>query len=261
MTPATSAPAARARLSSGIAGLDAMTGGGYLVGSATLAAGSPGTGKTTLGLHFIAAGVKAGEPGVFVTFEYLPQQIYLDAMDRGWPLKQWEADGLFRLVCTTPEILLATVDGNGTVLDDIVRELGAKRLVIDSMSQFEFLGQPGAELRQRVAGLVNHLRLLKVTTVMTHEIAQIVGPTVTISNYGLEFLVDNLIVLRYVELNAEMQKAVNVLKFRGAGHDHKYRVLELTDRGMVVGGDFSGVERITSGTARRDVTDRVKRLV
>jgi circadian clock protein KaiC len=238
-----------------------MIGGGILVGSATLVAGSPGTGKTTLGLHYIAAGIKAGEPGVFVSFEYLPQQIYLDALDRGWPLKQWEEEGKFRLICTTPEILLASASAKGTVLDDIVREIGAKRLVIDSMSQFEVLGQPSPDLRQRVAGLVNHLRLLKVTTLMTHEIAQIVGPTVTISNYGLEFVADNLIVLRYVELGGEMQKAINVLKFRGSAHDRKYRLLELTDQGVVIRSDFAGVENISSGTARRDVADRVKRMV
>lgn len=260
MTAATRGQVPRPRLSTGVAGLDAMIGGGLMLGSTTLAAGSPGTGKTTLGLHFIAAGIQAGEPGVFVSFEYLPQQIYLDALDRGWPLKQWEAEGKFRLVCTQPEILLAGGD-KGTILDGIVNELGAKRLVIDSMSQFEIAGQPGTELRQRIAGLVNHLRLLKVTTLMTHEIAQIVGPTVTISNYGLEFLADTLIVMRYVELNAEMQKAVNVLKFRGGGHDHKYRVLELTDAGMVIRSDFTGVENISSGSARRDVADRVKRMV
>lgn len=259
MTPAKAPP--QARLSSGVPGLDAMTGGGFLPGSSTLAAGSPGTGKTTLGLHFIAAGVLAGEPGVFVTFEYLPQQIYLDATNRGWPLREWEAQNKFRLICTTPEVLLASTGAKGTVLDKIVQEIGAKRLVIDSMSQFEFLGQPGTELRQRIAGLVNHLRLLKVTTLMTHEIAQIVGPTVTISNYGLEFLADNLIILRYVELGGEMQKAVNVLKFRGSAHDRKYRVLELTDEGILIRSDFAGVENISGGTARRDVADRVKRLV
>ncbi len=261
MTAQAKAPPPRTRLSTGVAGLDAMTGGGFIVGSANLAAGSPGTGKTTLGLHFLVAGVQAGEPGVFVTFEYLPQQIYADALARGWPLKQWEDEGRFRLVCTTPEVLLASTGEKGTVLDGIVRELGAKRLVVDSMSHFEFLGQPGAELRQRIAGLVNHLRLLQVTTLMTHEIAQIVGPTVTISNYGLEFLADSLIVLRYVELGGEMQKAVNVLKFRGSAHDRKYRLLELTDDGIVIRSDFAGVENISGGTARREVADRVKRMV
>lgn len=257
----TAAPAATGRLSTGVAGLDAMIGGGFLPGDATLVAGSPGTGKTTLGLHFLAAGVAAGEPGVFVTFEYLPQQIYRDALKKGWPVQQWEAEGKMRLVCTTPDILLADVDKKGTILDGLIRDLGAKRLVIDSMSHFEFHGAGGGGLRERLAGLVNHLRLLKVTTLMTHEIAQIVGPTVTLSNYGLEFLADNLIVLRYVELGGEMQKACNVLKFRGGAHDRRYRLLEMTDRGIVIQSTFAGVENISGGAARRSVQQRAQELI
>jgi circadian clock protein KaiC len=249
------------RLSTGVAGLDAMIGGGFQAGDTTLVAGSPGTGKTTLGLHFLAAGVQAGQPGIFVTFEYLPQQIYRDALRKGWPFQDWEAENRMRVVCTTPSILLANADPEGTVLDGLIRELGARRLVIDSMSQFELGATPSADLRERLAGLVNHLRLLKVTTLMTHEIAQIVGPTVTLSNYGLEFLADNLIVLRYVELEGEMQKACNVLKFRSGAHDRKYRLLELTENGVVIRSDFAGVENISAGTARRGVAQRVRRMV
>jgi circadian clock protein KaiC len=257
----TAAPAPAGRLSTGVAGLDAMVGGGFLPGDATLVAGSPGTGKTTLGLHFLAAGVQAGEPGVFVTFEYLPQQIYRDALKKGWPLQQWEAENKARLVCTTPDILLADVDQKETILDGLIRDLGAKRLVIDSMSHFEFHAPGNGDLRERLAGLVNHLRLLKVTTLMTHEIAQIVGPTVTLSNYGLEFLADNLIILRYVELGGEMQKACNVLKFRGGAHDRKYRLLEMTDHGIVIQSAFAGVENISGGAARRTIQQRAQELV
>lgn len=257
----TTVPVATGRLKSGIAGLDAMIGGGFLPGDSTLVAGSPGTGKTTMGLHFLAAGVQAGEPGIFVTFEYLPQQIYRDALKKGWPIQQWEKDNRMQVVCTTPDILLADVNSKQTILDGLIGSLGAKRLVIDSMSHFEFRKPGSAALRERLAGLVNHLRLRKVTTMMTHEIAQIVGPTVTLSNYGLEFLADNLIVLRYVELDGEMQKACNVLKFRGGAHDRKYRPLQITEQGIVIQDDFAGVQDISSGTARRDIGQRVRRMV
>lgn len=258
MIPAVSPPG---RLSMGVAGLDGMMGGGVLPGDATLVAGSPGTGKTTLGLHFLAAGVQAGEPGVMVSFEYLPQQIYRDAEKKGWPLRQWEEEGRARLVCTTPQILLAAAENKGTILDEAIREVRAKRLILDSMTHFEFMEKGGSNLRAQVSGLMNHLRLLGVTTLLTHEIPQIVGPAVTLSGYGLEFLVDNIIVLRYVELEGELQKAVNVLKFRGGSHDRKYRVLELTDKGAVVQADFAGVENITGGTARRSFEKRARGLI
>ncbi len=248
------------RMSSGVKGLDDMIGGGFLPGDATLVAGSPGTGKTTFGLHFIAAGVAAGEPGVFVTFEYLPQQIYRDAAKRGWPLDRWEKEGRARLVCTTPEVLLAD-EGGTSILDDVVREVGAKRLVIDSMAHFEFSSDAGGRLRERIAGLMNHLRLLDVTTLVTHEIPQIVGPAVSVSSFGLEFLVDNVIVLRYVELEAEMQKAINVLKFRGGDHDRKFRPLRQTENGISITSEFRGVENISLGSARRSLAQRAQDLI
>lgn len=249
------------RLSSGIRGLDEMIRGGFLPGDATLVAGSPGTGKTTMGLHFIAAGVAAGDPGVFVTFEYLPQQIYRDAQTRGWPLKQWEEEGLVRLICTTPEALLASDASTMSILDESIADIGARRLVIDSMAHFEFTELPRDGLRKSLAGLVNHLRLLGVTTMMTHELPQIVGPTVSLSSWGLEFLADNVILLRYVELDGELQKAITVLKFRGGDHDRTYRSFNLTGSGLVVSQEFKGVENISSGAARRSVAERAAELV
>ena len=249
------------RVSTGVAGLDQMIGGGVLRGDASIVAGSPGCGKTTLGLHFIAAGVQEGEPGVFVTFEYLPQQIYRDAAKRGWPLQEWEEEGKVRLVCTTPEIMLAQIGQGETLLDEAIQEVRAKRLVLDSMTHFEALGLEGQELRSSVSGFMNHLRMLDVTSVLTHEIKQIIGPTVTISDYGLEFLVDNVIMLRYVELEGELQKALNVLKFRGGDHDRNYRSYQLTDKGVVIEASFEGVEGISSGSATRRFEHRARKLI
>lgn len=249
------------RLSTGIKGLDKMLGGGLFEGNATLIAGAPGTGKTTAGLHFIAAGIAAGEKGVFVTFEYLPQQIYRDAARRGWDLKDWEDKGLVRIICTTPDVLLAETKPGQTLLDEVIRDVGAKRLVVDSMTHFEFLGHAPARLREELAGLMNHLRMLDVTTIVTHEIPDIIGPAVRVSEYGLEFLVDAVILLRYVELEGELQKAINVLKFRGSDHDRHYCKLVLTEKGMVIEPGFSGVENISGGSARRTVQQRARELI
>lgn len=253
--------AAAPRLSTGVAGLDAMLLGGIRAGDSTLAVGSPGTGKTTLGLHFLAAGVRSGAPGVFVTFEYLPQQIYDDAERRGIPLRQWEDEGSARVVCTTPALLVARSDGAGSMLQEIVAEMGAKRVVIDSMAHFQFETQAPSVLREEVAGILNHLRLLGVTTLLTHEVPQIVSPSVTLSDWGLEFLVDNVVMLRYVELQGELEKAISVLKFRAGAHDRRYRRLVLSDAGMLVEAGFEDVENISGGAARRSLSQRVKELI
>jgi circadian clock protein KaiC len=250
-----------ARASTGVAGLDAMLRGGLRAGDSTLVVGSPGTGKTTLGMQFVAAGIEQGEPAVFVTFEYLPQQIYLDAERKGYPFREWEQKGLLRLVCTTPEILLAADAEGPSVLREAVHEIGARRLVIDSMAHFELSDQDPKKLRQQISGLLNHSRLLSVTTLLTHEVAQIVGPSVRLSDWGLEFLVDNVIMLRYVEFDGQLQKAINVLKFRSGDHDRHYRLLQLGERGMSVEAEMKGIENISAGAAHRTFLKRAQELI
>lgn len=249
------------RLPTGVKGLDVMLGGGLREGDSTLVVGSPGTGKTTLGVHFVAAGVERGEPGVFVTFEYLPQQIYQDAARKGFPFEVWEAQGKLRLICTTPDILLAPGDQGASILREAVHDIGAKRLVIDSMAHFEFTSAPATDLRQQVAGLMNQLRLLSVTSILTHEAAQIIGPTVKLSDWGLEFLVDNVIMLRYVEVDGQLEKAINVLKFRAGHHDRHYRILHLGEKGMTVEAEMKGIENISSGAAHRSVLKRAQEII
>lgn len=252
---------AEARIPTGVAGLDAMLRGGLRAGDSTLVVGSPGTGKTTLGVQFVAAGIERGEPAVFVTFEYLPQQIYLDAARKGFPFQKWEAEDRLRLVCTTPDVLLASPEEGESLLREAVREIGAKRLVIDSMAHFEFSDRPNAKLRQEISGLMNHLRMLGVTTLLTHEAAQIVGPTVRLSDWGIEFLVDNVVMLRYVEVDGQLQKAINVLKFRAGDHDRHYRLLSLGERGMSVEAEMKGIENISGGAAHRSVLKRAQELI
>jgi circadian clock protein KaiC len=250
------------RLSTGVEGLDAMLNGGFARGDANLVAGSPGTGKTTLGLHFLMAGVEAGEPGVFVTFEYLPQLIYRDAKSRGWDLPALEKQGTLRVVCTTPEVLLAESAPGRSVLDEIIGEIGAKRVVIDSLSHFHVDGTETDEaLRSRLGGLLNHLRVKGVSSFVTHEIPQIVGPAVRVSDWGLEFLVDAVIILRYVELDGALRKALNILKFRAGDHDRQYRNYRMTEHGILVEGAFEGIENISGGAARRAFGARARELV
>ena len=82
----------RDRLSFGSKELDKMVGGGLLRGTATLISGAPGVGKTTLGLQFLIAGIKAGQPGLLVSFEEFPASLIRDAKQLGWDLNQLEKE-------------------------------------------------------------------------------------------------------------------------------------------------------------------------
>src|SRR5256885_14111199 len=111
-----------------------MLHGGFLDRDAVMVAGSAGTGKTTLALQHLVNGItKFGEPGIYLTFEQLPDQIYRDAENFGWDLKKLEEEDKFRLVCTSPDLLLEP-DGAAQVLDSTVNEIQSSLLDIDSLN-------------------------------------------------------------------------------------------------------------------------------
>src|SRR2546428_10421239 len=117
------------RQKTGIVERDAMLRGGFIEQDAVMVAGGAGTDKTTLALQHLVNGVtKFGEPGIYLTFEQLPDQIYRDAENFGWDLKKLEDEDRFRLVCTSPD-MLAEPDGAGQLLDSTVKEIQPRRMV------------------------------------------------------------------------------------------------------------------------------------
>src|SRR5881628_702347 len=96
-----------ARNKTGIVELDEMLRGGFMDKDAVMVAGSAGTGKTTLALEYLVNGAtQFGEPGIYLTFEQLPDQLYRDAENFGWNLRKLETENKLRVVCTSPDLLL-----------------------------------------------------------------------------------------------------------------------------------------------------------
>src|SRR5207247_7089302 len=125
------------RQRSGSVELDAMLRGGFLERDAVMVDGSAGTGKTTIALQNLVNGItKFGEPGIYLTFEQLPDQIYRDAENFGWDLRKLEEQGKFRLVCTSPDLLLES-DGPSLLLDSTIKEIQPRRMVIDSLNHLK----------------------------------------------------------------------------------------------------------------------------
>jgi circadian clock protein KaiC len=92
------AGASHARLSVGIPGLDSMLQGGLLRGSTTLALGPAGSGKTLLGLHFLTAGARNGEPGLHFGFYETPARLASKASNIGLNLDQHLDRGVIEIV-------------------------------------------------------------------------------------------------------------------------------------------------------------------
>jgi circadian clock protein KaiC len=238
------------RVKTDIKGLDEMLMGGFLPQTANLVEGPPGTGKSTLGMQFIYNGIRDhNEPGLIVTFEEFPQQYYRDAEGFGWDFRQLEREGKLRVIMTSPEVSRADLESVGGTLETLAREMGARRVLVDSISHFDQLTDDPVELRSVVYGFINALKREGLTSVLTRESPVLLGGDE--GDDAIAFVVDTYILLRYVELESAIRRALLVLKLRGSDHAKDIRQYEITGQGIEIMSKFEGQEGIMSGSPRR----------
>ena len=238
------------RVKTGIKGLDEMLGGGFLPETANLVEGAPGTGKTTLGMQFIYNGiVEANEPGLIITFEEFPQQYYHDAAAFGWDFRELEKKGLLKIIMTSPEVSRKDIESVGGMIETYIAKTGARRVVVDSMTHFARLTQDPIELRGIEFNFINALKREGLTSILTRESPVLLGEAPQDDNLG--FVVDSYLMLRYVEIESAIRKALLVLKMRGSEHAKDIRQYDITGRGFEVQSKFEGQEGILSGSPRR----------
>lgn len=243
------------RVSFGIKALDKIFSGGLLQGSANLLEGAPGTGKTTMAMQFIYNGITMfNEPGLIITFEEFPQQYYHDAMGFGWDFKKLEEQGKLKLIFSDPQTALTEFDKMDGEFVKTIEEMGIKRVVIDSMTHFEGLVEDPYELREIERRLINALKRENVTSILLRENDNLLGQVSQVTS-KIPFIVDSYILLRYVEVDSAIEKALCVLKMRGSDHHKDIRCFRITSKGIEVESKFSGREGIMSGTAHSTPQD------
>jgi circadian clock protein KaiC len=226
-------PARRRRLSMGIPDLDKMMGGGVLEGDSLLIAGPSGTGKTALATQFIAAGLRNGEPAIMAIFEERPKG-YTDRADSfGLNLKTPLEKGKLEILYLRP--LDLSVDETMQEILDAVERVGAKRLVIDSLVSLEMALAPGfrEDFRESLYRLIVALTGAGVTILSTVEVED-TFTGFSFSHYTISFLTDDIIRLRYVEIDGQLRKVMVVIKMRGGNHSKDIREYIITGKGVVV---------------------------
>jgi len=235
------------RVAFGIKALDKMISGGFLRGSANLLEGAPGTGKTTLAMQYIFNGIKLyDEPGLIITFEEFPQQYYHDAMQFGWDLKKLEAEEKLKVIFSDPQTTLDEFDKMDGEFVSLVEKLQIKRVIIDSMTHFESLVSDQYELREIETRLINALKREGVTSILLRENDNLLGQVSHVTS-KVPFIVDSYTLLRYVEIDSAIEKALCILKMRGSDHQKDIRCFRITAKGIEVESKFSGREGIMSG--------------
>ncbi|HJV80207.1 ATPase domain-containing protein [Noviherbaspirillum sp.] len=233
-------PAASKRLSTGVAELDSMLGGGIPAGYSTLLVGPSGSGKTVLATEFLAEGVRVGEAGVIAAFEKSPNQLLSHKLD------DLIRTGHVGLIDT--HALDLSIDETLHELVSTIRRLNAKRVVIDSLSGFELALAPAfqEDFRESLYRLVAVLTGMGVTVLMTTELEDRYSD-LRFSPYGNAFLADAIILQRYIELEGEFKRVISVIKVRGSKHSKALRLFDIEEDAVVIGSPLSEYEGILSG--------------
>jgi circadian clock protein KaiC len=218
------------RLRSGISGLDQMIATGWLRGTATLVAGPSGAGKTSIGMHFLRAGVDEGEPGLLASFQENPTQLGRMITNLGWdPTKVLGPEKLDHYYTSPVELQI------DAVAHEIVRRIekhGVRRVVIDAVSDMEKGASDSHRYRDFLYSLTQMFAARNVTAMLLAETAGLF-PGHGITGYEVSYMSDNILVLEML-LAEDLTRTIRILKSRGSQHDGRRRPLRITQDGISV---------------------------
>jgi circadian clock protein KaiC len=246
------------RVSTGIERLDTMLGGkGYYRGSAILVSGSAGTGKTSVGAHFVDSACRNGHRAVFLAFEESPSQIVRNMRSIGIDLDPWEQKELLRFHAIRPtryglESHLARIH---ILIDDFKPAV----VVIDPVSNLVSIGSI-SDVKLMLTRLMDFLKTYEITTLCTDLTAG--GTSAQQTEIGLSSLMDTWILLRSLESDGERNRTMYIAKSRGIAHSDQVREFLLTDNGVELVDVYLGTAGVLTGSARaaREALDTAQEL-
>ena len=238
--------ASEERIFSGIPGLDERIGSGFIKDTTTAIIGTSGTGKSTFAFQYIAEGVRKGEPGVFYSLEENADGIRMMAKGYGYNVTELENNGLSILLGSVeddnPDALIANLAAE-------IKRTKAKRLVIDSLSAFESKYKNDMYIiARRLISLIQEHHLTAVITILTTQKSGF-----ELSGLGLTSLLQNIILLRFVEIQGRMKRILAILKMRGTEHDESILEFRISSENgaRIVGAIDKDYMGIFTGVARR----------
>ena len=216
------------RASSGIPALDDMLEDGYWPGASTLIAGPSGSGKTLLGLHFIFNGARQGEPGVIATLQENETQLERVAGGFGWSLNEPNIEVMYR----SPVDI--HIDEWAYELLQAVKRTGARRILIDSVTDIRAAASDATRFREFCYSLMQRFARQGVSIVMTFEIPDLFGAE-RLSDDAVSPLSDNVVMLSYLKDDGSIKRTISVIKTRASHHDPAIRQFLIGRDGIALG--------------------------
>jgi circadian clock protein KaiC len=249
----------RRRISTGVAALDAMLGGGgYYRGTSVLVSGTAGTGKTSLASHFVAAACGRGERALYFAFEESPAQLQRNMRSIGIQLAPYVAGGLLHFHAARPSMY--GIEMHLATMMKAVSDLAPDVVVVDPISNLTGAGST-AEATQLATRLVDFLKSSGVTSLFTSLSSNASAETQT--DVGISSLIDTWLLVRELEMDGERNRGLYILKSRGMSHSNQIREFLLTSRGIKLRDVYVGPEGVLAGSSRlgHEARERAAALV
>ncbi|HTJ91655.1 MAG TPA: ATPase domain-containing protein [Pararobbsia sp.] len=244
-------PDLKSRRDFAVPGFDDMLGGGLVKGSTTTLLGPSGIGKTLLALKFIEAGVRRGERCVYFGFYESPARLLGKAESVGIQLSEAINDG--RLLMQWQPAIEQAIDELADRLLRTVIETNASRVVIDGIEGFRDSALRGDRIGLFLNALTHRLREAGVTTLMTEELP-LWAESIQSNPLRASAMTENIVLMRYVETGARLQRLISVIKLRESAHDPSIRALTIDASGLKVTDSFVGVSGLLAGRSVALVT-------
>ncbi|GAB6879337.1 ATPase domain-containing protein [Halorubrum gandharaense] len=241
-------------VSSGVPALDDLLHGGIERGSITVISGPSGVGKTTTGTHFVQETAERGERSVVYSFEEDLATFTHRSESIGLPVNEMRDRGTLSVAEVEP--LDISADEFAAMVREEVEERDARTVMIDGISGYR-MSIRGAEddLLRELHALCRYLRNMGVTAILVDDVGTVTGDFEPTSD-RISYLADNILFLRYLEMNGELREATGVLKKRASDFERMLREFSITEDGIVLGEPLRNLRGILTGTPElRDDTE------
>lgn len=233
-------------LSSGIKELDKLLHGGIEQGTVSLLVGATGVGKTNLGLQFLKQAASRNERSVLYTFEESKELIMERSRKISLPIKEMIDAGNLNIVPVEP--LSYSPDEFTAMVRRDVEQNNTRLVMLDSIGGYR-LAIREENILERLHALTVYLQNMGVTTFLINETENVIG-NLTATGINASYLADNILFLRYLEINGQLRKALGVLKKRLSDFENTIRKYEITSQGIKVGQPLNNISGILSGNTQ-----------